>query len=157
MHVVSLTCSCQSGFCNTSNELSVDKIFKYSQSPHISAAHCRSPQLYKISPPSLPPSSVTRLRVGWSDSVPVAFAHVHEYCRHFVILCCSLCAGKFEKRTYIHEKFNLFETRMSVRMQTFYFYREKSWRGNWKLSFALHWLPSASIHASSSFHHACLR
>ena len=53
--------------------------------------------LHKISPPSLPPSSVTRCRVGWSDSVPVAFAHLLEYCRHFVILFCSRCAGKFEK------------------------------------------------------------
>ena len=47
--------------------------------------------------PSLPHSSATRCRVGWSDSVPVAFAHVLEYCRHFVILFCSPCAGKFEK------------------------------------------------------------
>ena len=107
--------------------------------------------------PSLPPSSPTRCRVGWSDSVPVAFAHVllPPFC-YFVLF--PMC-GKIRKT---REKglsclFNLFETRMSVRTQSFYFYREKSWRGNWKLSFALHWLPSASIHASSSFHHACLR
>ena len=58
MHVVSLTCSCQGSFCSACNELSVDKVFKYSQSPHISAASRRSAQhklwLHKISPPSLP-------------------------------------------------------------------------------------------------------
>ena len=95
-HVVSLTWSCQSSFCTASNELSVDKVFKYSQSPQISDAigDLRSASCDFINFPSLPPSSPTRCRVGWSDSVPVAFAHVHENCRHFVLF--PVC-GKIRK------------------------------------------------------------